>query len=150
MAEFAKEKDRKNDSMVVTVLESFDHLGTNYEAAMNKRYRGIVSPEAMILNADGKALDKKLTVIAEKVKALRGSDDFARSQLRSLVQGLLATGNRASAAAEGAFTSDKALHYFRNANKEDIGHLNDLFAEFGKDPVTLWLQLEELWDYAVS
>lgn len=157
MAEFAKRTDRQRDSLVVVALESFDHLGTGFEDAMNRRYRGIVPLSNLILADPGKAnLGTHLKTIATHFDSLRGSETFPRSQLRGLVNAMLASRDKTAAATLAAFAGDKAAgkllppKHFRNATGEEKELLRGaLLPLFGNDPATLWLQLEELWDYAL-
>jgi hypothetical protein len=137
MTEFAKEKHQKRNQLVYTVLESFDHLGTSFEDAMAKRYGSPGIVEKMLLPTDGDLLK----TMSEQFEVLRHPEnDFARSQLRSLVQTLIK--------GDQVVTVDAALksHFFR-AKPEAITALTTL-----KDilpPNALWLHLEELWDYAL-
>jgi len=170
IAEFAKGlKDaagkpigRERDSLMVVALESFDHLGTEFEKAMADRYQEVQALERMIFApAADKPLHTELTAFAEGVQALRESDTFARSQLRGLVNEMLNTGHsdatariaRAKQIAEGwksaADPTQFPPRHFRNADPDtDVKTLATLLTLFGNDHQTLWLQLEELWDYA--
>lgn len=169
MAEFAKgiksNKDdpndklgRRRDSLVVTALESFDHLGTGFEDAMNQRYRNMLPLGKLILvHPLNGNLGTHLKEIAKEMNALRGSETFPRSQLRGLVNTMLASQDANAAAELAAFTKDRETgeddtppRHFRNATGEEKKLLHDILLKlFGGDPVTLWLQLEELWDYAL-
>jgi len=160
MAEFAKgAKDengtvvgRSRDSLTVVALESFDHLGTDFEKAMNLHYSDFQPLEKMLFakRGDDLPLYKDLAAFASGVDALRSSETFPRSQLRGLVNEMLAKKDRTI----GDFQqqTDKngnplPPRHFRNADDEARARLADLRSLF-PDPTTLWLQLEELWDYA--
>jgi hypothetical protein len=169
MAEFAKcikDGDRKigrqRDSLVVVALESFDHLGTGFEAAMKLRYHNLQPPKNMILAGSPETpLHTKLAALADHLDALRSSELFPRSQLRGLVSEILAKEMPSLANfkevvdEQGRPKKDEngkpiriPPRQFRNASSEDRAHLLALLSLFGGDPLTLWLQLEELWDYA--
>lgn len=159
MAEFAKATDRTHDSLVTVALESFDHLGTDYQHAMNQRYKQAVPLEDMILAGDGKLmLAARLGEIAEQAEKLRKSDSFARSQLRALVNEMMRRPGQAAAIAAFKAKASKAADgtnyheppdYFRNASeKEKVALHQNLHPLFPTDS-SLWLQLEELWDYAL-
>ncbi|MEI6393324.1 MAG: hypothetical protein WCT12_19745 [Verrucomicrobiota bacterium] len=158
MAEFAKATDRTRDSLMTVALESFDHLGADYQHAMNQRYKEAVLPRDMILVGDGE-LTTRLREIATHADKLRNSDSFARSQLRALVNEMLRHPSGA-AAAIAAFKgkSSKAADgtsyheppdYFRNASVEEKVRLHQKLRPLFPTDLTLWLQLEELWDYAL-
>jgi hypothetical protein len=165
MAEFAKDlKDdqkeplgRSRDQLVVVALESFDHLGNSYESAMNHRYGNnaevkVINLADMVLaGRPGTALHEVLTTLANSIKHLRSGDsEFARSQLRGLVNGMVQNPDAAPALA--ALTDEKGKprlpEAFRNATEKDKQIiLSDLRPLFRTD-TALWLQLEELLDYA--
>lgn len=170
MAEFAKGlKDaddkpigRQRDSLMIVALESFDHLGTEFEKAMASRYQKAQALERMIFAPSSEGgLHTDLTAFAEGVHGLRESDTFARSQLRGLVNAILKTGVKSAAGriakskqiAEGRKSEEDPIQFpprhFRNADSATDGKtLATLLTLFGDDHQTLWLQLEELWDYA--
>ncbi len=150
MVEFSKGIDRERDSLMVVALESLDHLGTSYEESMNGRYRGVQPLKKNILAApEGCEMGKYLLEIATSVEALRGSESFARSQLRTLVARVLEQADRAGAEQEAAIVEGALPECFSNASPEDVTVLRgSLYNLFGRDSITLWLQLEELWDYA--
>jgi len=156
MADLAKEADRTRDSLVVVALESFDHLGSSYAAAMEKRYGGAVAVKDTILRGhNGKNLAQTLNEIAGAVGELRESPSFARSQLRRLVVEMIAdptnAGERAKFAQKGG--KWRPPPEFRNADKDekiDVGQiLHDRLLPCFANEVALWIQLEELWDYAL-
>lgn len=147
MTEFAKGVDRTQDSLTVVALESFDHLGTDYEQAMSDRYRALVDLKDMILVASGKpSLGDTLASIAEHVTALRASESFPRSQLRRLVNTILAQATPKDAQNIAA-SSDAP--YFKNADENDRKHLEALRPLFRDQDLIRSLQLEELWEYAI-
>lgn len=160
MAEFAKAKDRAHDSLMTVALESFDHLGTDYENAMNQRYKKAVPLGDMILAGDDKVpIATRLIRIAEQAEKLRNSDSFARSQLRALVNEMLrpppsraatiaAFKTKASQAADGTRYHEPP-DYFRNASEEEKVDLHQKLRPLFPTDSSLWLQLEELWDYAL-
>ncbi len=161
MADFAKSASRERDSLVVVALESFDHLGSDYSDAMRRRYRGLLPLENMILaSRPGGSLGGHLRMIANNFARLRDSETFARSQLRGLVEDILRCPTPADAPQMAAFIQTKdgsgtpvwdPPRHFRKATKEEKALLHDaLLPLFGGDPVTLWLQLEELRDYALT
>ncbi len=155
MAEFAKEADRSRDSMVVAALESFDHLGTGFENAMRDRYKSAVDLKDMVMApANGKSLHEVISDVAEGVSALRRSPDFARSQLRALVQSMIRKPAEASALAEIRVEPGRPINItlpkpFRNASDDDKVTLVDRIRPCLPNDAALWLQLEELWDYAL-
>lgn len=160
MAEFAKgAKDengivvgRSRDSLMVVALESFDHLGTDFEKAMAKRYSETQPLEKMILApVGGRALHEVLDSFAGGVANLRGSESFPRSQLRGLVGEMLAKHDLSIGKLQSekdANGNPKPPRHFRNADDGARATLAGLLPLF-PDPATLWLQLEELWDYAL-
>ena len=156
MAEFAKKTDRTRDSLVAVALESFDHLGSGYETAMKKRYNGAIPLEQIILRGTPeKSLADCLSDIATHITALRQSESFARSQLRGLVSDMLAEPATADERAKfleddknGKWSPPRA---FRNTGEPERKLLHEsLLPLFGGSPAALWIQLEELWDYALS
>ena len=160
MAEFGKHADRYRDSLVVVALESFDHLGTDFEHGMNQRYNKVQPLKNMILaDSRGGTLGNHLTVIANHLKTLRRSETFPRSQLRGLVNAMLRNDAAATASELAQFSDGKNAdgdpikippRQFRNATGEEKQLLHaSLLPLFNDDPITLWLQLEELWDYAL-
>jgi hypothetical protein len=171
MAEFAKDlKDdqkepigRSRDQLLVVALESFDHLGNSYESAMNHRYGNkagvrVLNLADMVLagpaGGPGKALHEVLRTLATSIEHLRsGGSEFARSQLRGLVNAIVKSQDPAAAAALAAFPLNKdnkptLPHAFRNATENDeqiiLSNLHPLFPS----DTALWFQLEELLDYA--
>ena len=157
MAEFAKAADRTRDSLMTVALESFDHLGADYQHAMNQRYKEAVLPRDMILVGDGE-LTTRLREIATHADKLRNSESFARSQLRALVNEMLRYPSRAAAIAAFKAKPSKAADgtsyheppdYFRNASVEEKVCLHQKLRRLFPTDLALWLQLEELWDYAL-
>ena len=163
MAEFAKRTDRTRDSLVAVALESFDHLGSGFEDGMDKRYnrpfpvKKIIIPlEQIILKGTGeKILAVSLLEIATQVTTLRQSESFARSQLRGLVNEMLDKRTKAEADKLAKFDQDKKGVWqpprnFRNASADEKKLLREqLLPLFSGHAATLWVQLEELWDYAL-
>lgn len=147
MAEFAKKKNRERDQLVCVALESFDHLGTSYQSSMEKRYRSALPVADSVLFRTGSTdLAKMLMMLAEGIGELKQpSSEFARSQLRALAVALIHPDLAKPVSAE----LDKALdsHFFR----AEAGARNRLKAlgELFPSPAALWIQLEELWDYAL-
>ena len=163
MAEFAKGIEengnkigRQRDSMVVVALESFDHLGAGFEGAMKRRYNEVVPLESMILaDPNGGDFGAYLKKLANDFKLLRESETFPRSQLRSLVNEMIAKEVKDLAAfTDGKDENGNAIKFpprhFRNTTKEEKTFLHGTMLDhFHKNPAVLWLQLEELWDYAL-
>ena len=124
--------------------------------SMKTRYHGLQPLEKMILATTPLThLHETLAIVAEKVGRLRASESFPRSQLRDLVSEILAKENTSLPAfLDGNDEHDKPIklppRHFRNTSSEDRAHLLALLPLFGDDPLTLWLQLEELWDYALA
>lgn len=151
----AKVHDRDNDSLVVVALESFDNLGTDLEASLIERYRKAIGPVDTILKAgkDREALHETLDAIAAEVHSLRGSATFARSQLRGLVTDMIRDHQKAAEIAaikQDPNSADRWLlpRAFRNATEDEKKRiLEELLPRFGS-AAALWIQLEELWDYA--
>lgn len=165
MAEFAKDlKDDQNnplgrsrDQILVVALESFDHLGNSYESAMNHRYGNkavvkVVNLRDMVLaGRAGKALHEVLTTLADSIKHLRSNkSEFARSQLRGLVNGMVQNPDSAPALAALADKNGKPTlpDAFRNATAEDERIILSVLSPLFPSDTALWLQLEELLDYA--
>lgn len=167
MVEFAKRVPggRDRDSLVVVVLESFDHLGTSYEDAMRRRYQQAVRLEDMIFApTPGCALNQEMRIFADCLEKLRNSTTFPRSQLRELVRAMVADGAKApelaafdDAEQKISTTGDtyrEPPKPFRNCSEQDkvllFKELLPLFSDpQTSNPQALWLQLEELWDYAL-
>ena len=160
MVEDAKAMSRDLDSLSVVVLESFDHLGNSYATAMARRYASSIGLDQMVLKTpqDG-SLHKTLETIARCVEHLHSpKSHFARSQLRGTVNAILAAargggpplppGKAASAAASAAAFEEVRKAAFKNATEEDIRILQDNLKPCFPSDTALWLQLEELWDYA--
>ena len=153
MVEFAKATDRSRDSLVVVALESFDHLGTSYEGAMDKRYNHVLDLKETVLCGRGEeSLAATLAAIASGIEQLRGAEAFARSQLRTLVSEMLQDPTNAI---ERAKLTQKDAQWwppreFRNAKKEERMVLGEQLRPRFAGDVALWIQLEELWDYALA
>lgn len=161
LAEFAKSRKdlsgdavgRRRNSLVTLVLESFDHLGTSFERAMEERYRDVMVPLDRMILADpaGEPLSSYLRAFARHLAALRGSETFPRGQLRGLVSAMLARPGEAArlAAFDETAAAPNPPRAFRNATSAEKALLyGSLLPLFG-DPATLWVQMEELWDYAL-
>ena len=123
---------------------------------MNDRYRDNVSLGKLIVtDPEKKNLGQALGKIADQLQQLRRSETFARSQLRRLVNEMLAArDSKAAALLAGGKSSESAKakfppSHFRNAKSEDIAALKELEVLFGSDATALWLQIEELWEYAL-
>ena len=137
MTEFAKETQPLRNQLVYTVLESFDHLGTSFEAAMTKRYGKASTAQAMLLPTN----DGALTDVSALMEILRDPEqDFARSQLRALVMELIQDGTPKSVV-------DALKSHFFRAKAPAASALKSLGNLL--PPNALWLHLEELWDYAL-
>jgi hypothetical protein len=141
MVDAAKDRDggRESDELLITVMESFDHLGGDYSAAIARRYKNKLGFADVILR--GEKLSESLATLAESRALLAKSENFPRSQLRSLVRGII-DGNKTAAARSSAF---------RNASEADNTALTAWMKATGckKEQAALIL-LEELWDYALS
>lgn len=147
---------RKRDELLVTVLESFDHLGGDYSGAIKRRYHDNFGFADMILGSD--SLAASLEELANLRAKLSVSNDFPRSQLRLLVRGII----------QGTKTAKDREHSFRNASKTDRENLelwiratgfSDAAAKadakadadaIAKANASALILLEELWDYALS
>lgn len=154
LAEFGKEIDRNRDSLAVLALESFDHLGSSYKEAIDQRYAGVVKPEEILLGSQlkGPTLVATIDGIARAIDELRRSESFARSQLRALVLDLIERTPGTSAALDVDLRTDSRRAivtpiHFRNAKAKDADALKQLQQYFCSD-AAMWIQLEELWDYA--
>jgi hypothetical protein len=152
MVEFAKATDRSRDSLVVVALESFDHLGTAYERAMNKRYNHVLDVKETVLFGRGEEnLAAALGTIASGIDQLRKAESFARSQLRTLVSEMLEDPDHASERAKLTLKDDQwwLPGGFRNAEQDERTVLGERLLPRFESDVALWIQLEELWDYAL-
>lgn len=149
MAEFGKRTTKRGvDSLAVVALESFDHLGSGFEPAMRRRYRDVLPLDEMLFTATIKTpLAQCMTLFADSVQTLRESETFPRSQLRALVNHMLLVGPT-KAGVLSAFDKDDPPKYFRNATKAEKDRLRETLAPLFPSSKALWLQLEELWDYA--
>jgi hypothetical protein len=135
MAEYAKELDRHRDSLVVAILESFDHLGTSYKVAMERRYGNHVPLQHMIFSGQPVLpLHDKLRQFSEKLGALRGSPTFSRSQLRRNAEEII----------KGRTLSNPRT----GLSIEETDSIEGLTKLFHSEAI-MWVQLEELWDYAL-
>ena len=156
MCEFAKglkdrngnEIGRGRNQLVYQVLESFDHLGTEYEAAIARRLGEIAPPDRLVLAdeaGDGKTLAQKMDAIAGGLATLRGSE-FPRSQLRALASSLIRGTPGANA--------DYQRHRDRFVKGDDAtraevgGALDGIHECFSSADGAFWYHIEELWDYA--
>ncbi len=152
IADFAKNADggkgRDFDQLVYTALESFDHLGPDFEEALKTRYGKEIEPSSIILRAAGKeALAEKIGMIGKTIRDLHDPESgFARSQLRRLVDSLLADPSEAQRKAP---YKEWPKHAFRNASDDCREALKE-FSDSTASPLAAWIHLEELWDYAAS
>lgn len=147
IAEAAKKVSRKRDQLIYTVLESFDHLGSDYEQAMRKRYGNAFDMSHLVLGAseDGLPLHERLARLSDTIKTLSDPKlDFARSQLRELVTLLI----RPETAVPPPEDLAKAIEdYFFRTGKDGKEALKRLSSDFPHYSALL-IHLEELWDYA--
>ena len=170
MAESAKELPggRERNQLVYQVLESMDHLGTDYAAALAKKYDNKAGLVNIVLASDGRTLllHEKLGALATNSRKLRDAD-FPRSQLRSLVTDWIRGNPTSFADALVSFTRTEAAteaplcelasllgdgkHLERDKNGrltlDDTTNKVKLAPHLG-DGLPLWLHIEELWDYA--
>ncbi len=141
MVDAAKDREggRESDELLITVLESFDHLGGDYSAAITRRYKHKLGFADVILR--GEKLSASIAALAASRALLAESENFPRSQLRSLVRGII----------DGNKTAADRSHAFRNATEADNKALTAWIKATGceKEQAALIL-LEELWDYALS
>ncbi|MCB1041160.1 MAG: hypothetical protein KDA94_16740, partial [Acidimicrobiales bacterium] len=146
MAETVKAADRETNGLLCEALESFDHLGQDYSGAIARRYRGALPLERKILRGAGEPLGGSLAKVGQFVEELRNSPTFPRSGLRKLVQGMILRPE--SAPQQATFgPSGEAPHELRNATPDEIHAIRtELMPLLGGDEVSLWIQLEELWD----
>lgn len=141
LADFAKDLDggREHNQLVVVALESFDHLGMSYGAALDRRYGGKLKPvETVFRCSNSKGLHASLADFAECVKILRDpGSDFARSKLRE----------RAHAIVNGKEASERPdpLKNASDAVRKAIANLKATWTAGD----AMWIQLEEFWDYAL-
>lgn len=155
MAAYVKTvSQRAENALAVVALESFDHLGSGYEPAMRRRYNDAIPLESVVLASIAeRPLQKRLALIADGIAALQRSGEFPRSQLRALVRRIIDSGDPAEAARLAAIKSDRdswklpdELRTVEPTERRLIGEqLLPLFA----DAATLWIELEELWEYAL-
>jgi hypothetical protein len=151
LAEFAKSNDRTRHQLVCLALESFDHLGSGYKTTQGLRYnrdstKPIIDLKELVLPGDPQVLKD----IAEHFEALRRSETFARSQLRRLVSTMIAQPAEAAQLAsfkdiDGQLQPPRAFRNCDEKAKQGLRALHKIFP----NPIALWLQLEELWDYAL-
>jgi hypothetical protein len=141
--EFAKEVNRDRNQLVVQVLESFDHLGTNYMGSLKKRYGDELNPESLILAGDStKGLAVRLKEIGEHVGKLKSSNAFPRNQLRKVVLGI--TREKKSTDLATVLGDHFPEMGSDSEEKRSVDMLHKLIAP----EATCWVQMEELWDYA--
>ncbi len=145
MTEFAKSQDRKSDQLLCVPLESFDHLGASFEEAMRQRYGGALSDldEILLRGTHDLPLCKRLAGIQKSISDLKRQEvEFARSQLRALVQERVRRGVRGEGFDE---VLKNYLFKTREAGKDTLKDLQKCF----KGVDAMWVMLEELWDYAL-
>lgn len=155
MVEAAKDHSRTQDQLLCVALESFDHLGTSYVEAMTRRYgRAVTWRDMILVPRAGKTLGDVIAGLAAGLEHLRGDNSqFARSQLRGLVEAMLrdpSAGNlpsRGDPPEPGA--PPRLPSAFRNASSEDARVLLQDLLPLVPSPAALWFQLEELWEYAL-
>lgn len=160
MAEFAKSIEidgepigRKRDQLVVVALESFDNLGSSYESAMQRRYSGSSESEfplaSMVLAGNSNcALGEVIEIFARQIETLKTeANSFARGKLRQLVLEILSGAPLPDF--EKLFSAEEK-GAFRNANHLAKAAGEALAKDCFQDQKVLWLQLEELWDYALA
>ncbi|HMP75081.1 MAG TPA: hypothetical protein PKE12_02180 [Kiritimatiellia bacterium] len=153
LAEFAKGVDRGRHQLITLALESYDSLGEDAEAGLQRRYQTHFDLKHLILHAPPNVpnLHAMLASMAALRSGLRDEGSgFARSQLRALVHRLLGmkTGDAARMAALAVTEPGAAGYAFRNCRQQDsLKQWADLFPA---SPLAAWIHLEELWDYALS
>lgn len=165
MAEFVKNQDRTRDGLAVQVLESFDHLGAEYAASVQRGLGAACTaadlvlmsghPQSGVISKDVQlpaALGDRLWTMAESIVALRDSS-FPRSYLYRWVSDCVAGALNDAAggsAAEGKSKPDfnAQLSWFSHGDEEEIAmHLRRMREGFVSD-AAFWCSLEMLWDYA--
>jgi hypothetical protein len=153
MAEFAKnlkdehggELGRCRNQLVYQILESFDHLGGNVEAAIDRRVGKCCAAKDLVLTgSEDQGLAGKLQIIGKSVADLQDGE-FPRSQLRSLVTRLVNCDTRINASLEcniGGFA--KGSEAEREKIKKALEGMRGCVSHDG----AFWFHLEELWDYS--
>lgn len=169
MAEFAKEAPggRERDQLVFLAMESFDNLGVSFENGMKRRYGEGMNLKDLILHGDSNSpLNQRLAAFSSSLEILqRASSEFSRSQLRALATKLVQQMKETEKTPADLKMDDVFKDYFfraKETGKDAVMAINAGFKSTttalsvtGKDqpdltaPVTLWIQLEELWDYAL-
>lgn len=158
--EAKKASERKQNAVCWLALESFDHVGADFDDFMSRRYHKTIKAEHWVLSADN------VKAINANLKQLKDSDSLPRSQI---VQAALSSVRLAAAnndettikTLKNAYAQVKAsaegteLLNLWNALKGVIGKgetaFPDKFPETADERlqhVAAWAQLAELWDYA--
>lgn len=144
MAEFGKNLDggRERNQLIYQVLESFDHMGSGYEAALKKRLEHSVEIKDLsglvLTPVNGMSLHQVLSGISLGIDALH-TLELPRSQLRALVNSLTA--------GDKSVDLSKAVEQMSGDSADLRTQIEALRQCFTSDP-TFWVHLEELWDYA--
>lgn len=125
-------KEVAADRFAYQTLESFDHLGTEFDRSRCGRWK-VNHPRELVL--DG----AKMRLVPAEMEKFRTS--FPRNQLHTIVQDLV-NGRHAAGIERG----DQALEL---AGMTDVfASLTDLLAGLSSDRKKIcWLHLAELWDY---
>ena len=154
LAESAKGLRRDQDQLLCVVLESFDHLGTSYQAAMARRYAQRVPWQDMVISQrGGLPIHGVLKAIATGIRYLGSGDShFARSQLRGLVEKMLynpGAGEIRTSHPPVSVSAENLPRQFRSATDKDAEVLIRQLRPLFPSDAALWFQLEELWEYAL-
>ena len=159
MAEFGKglkgkdrngqdvEIGRTRNQLIYQVLESFDHLGSDYEGALKRRVGLCVnnlSDLAIASNQDRK-LSHSMRTIGTTINGLHRSD-FPRSQLRSLVNRLIRPPDPSKPISPAL--RDHLGTFAKGEKADEIMTALQAMRDCCLSDAAFWLHLEELWDYA--
>lgn len=156
MTEFAKDLVRnrsQRNQLVYQVLESFDHLGTAYQSALERRFGGWFPITQLVLHDDEptrekpKSLAEKMRIIADGISRLRADDsEFPRGQLRDLVARLVRQPQAVEPEKPAVFEAQ--LQRFAGPEGHAVQETLKGLRECVESNAALWFHLEESWDYA--
>lgn len=168
LADKAKEvADRKENAVCWLALESFDHVGTDFDRYMSRRYHGTISARNWVLTANqitviNKNLNllKSILPLSQIVQAaisavhLQAASHHEEESLKKILKNAY---TQLPASAEMEKKGSELLDLWNHLKGTHSSPEPSFPEEFpdelscpGKplEHVTAWVQLAELWDYA--
>ncbi len=137
LAEKGKAKTKVRATLTWTALESFDHMGLDLDAALEKRYRKKIAWNDWVLSAESAiAMDDVLCATKQKLP---------RSQI---VSGAMASIHDAIDASEKRMEHAQTQVFNQEAGGDVMKTLINSTLTKDSNAASAWVHLAEAWDYA--